>query len=99
MKKTVITLSLLSVFAFLVTLFNTLSDFGIWVNTSQFLQDLEFFTFLLNHVFMIICMLLSVKLISKTKNYLYLITFFIPIISVFLTWYFFIGRLLNAIFS
>ena len=99
MKKTVIALSLLSVFAFLVTLFNTLSDFGIWVNTSQFLQDLEFFTFLLNHVFMIICMLLSVKLISKTKNYLYLITFFIPIISVFLTWYFFIGRLLNAIFS
>jgi len=99
MKKTVIIFCLLSIFAFILTLFNTLSDFGILVNTSQFFQDLEFFTFLLNHVFMIICLFLSVRIISKTKNYLYLITFLIPIISVFLTWYFFIGRLLNAIFS
>ena len=53
MKKTVIIFCLLSVFAFILTLFNTLSDFGILVNTSQFFQDLEFFTFLLNHVFMI----------------------------------------------
>ena len=99
MKKTVIIFCLLSVLAFILTLFNTLNDFGVWENTIPFFQELEFFTFLLNHVFMIVCLLLSVKLISKTKNYLYLITFLIPIISVFLTWYFFIGRLLNAIFS
>ena len=99
MKRSVIIFSLLSLVALLIGVINTFSDLAFWSFSSDFLHELELFTFLLNPIFMVVCIVLSIKLISKTKNWGYLITIFFPILSVGIGWYFFFIRLIDVIFS
>lgn len=98
MKKAVIIFSLLSLVALLIGVINTFSDLAFWSFSSTFLHQIELFTFLLNHVFMIICIVLSIKMLSQTKNLLYLVSLFFPILSVGIGWYFFFVRIINEIF-
>ncbi|MBU1144758.1 MAG: hypothetical protein KJ971_02730 [Firmicutes bacterium] len=99
MKKTVIWLCGMSFVFLLVTIANTLNEFEIISFTSVLLKDLELFTFVINHIFALICFILSIKLIKKEKNSWYFLTMIIPIAIIIFSWYLFVGRLLNEIFS
>ncbi len=82
-SKTVWVFMTLSVIALVVTLMQTATYFEWWAFDSTFIEDIEKFTFfLINPVSLLVCFFLSIKLLIQTKKLMYLITLFVPIISV-----------------
>lgn len=98
MKKSIWILFSLSTFCFLVTFVNTMSGLDYWSFQSTFLKQLEFFTFLLNHLFVILCLIQGIRALNKEKSWIYLIPTILPIAYLIFSWYFFFVRVIAEIF-
>jgi hypothetical protein len=92
--------TILSVFCFAVTFFQTASDFGWWEINSAFIWGLEKFTFfVINPISLIVCIILSARLIFKYNQIIHIVTIVIPVLSVGLSIYLFWARFLVEIFT
>lgn len=99
MKKRIWIIFILSTLCFIVSVINTMSDLEFLSFQIQVLMDVEFYTLLLNHILVILCIIYSIKAIAQEKTPLYLITIILPIAYILVSWYFFFIRILSEIFA
>lgn len=98
MKKKALILTLICIIMFLVSFINTLVGLNLWDFNPGFLREIEFFTFVLQHIFTLIAVIYSIRMIRKYKSPFYLISLLIPVALVLLNWYLFYIRIINEIF-
>lgn len=98
MKKKALIVFGLSLLFFLVTLINTFSDLHFWDFNSPLLKQIELFTFVFNHLLVVLSIVFSIKAGKEQKSHWYFLTMLLPVAWLLFGWYLFFVRIINGIF-